>query len=320
MSDSKCKVYHVNNASLTFGENKNDFFEVVTDPPLKFPLTQFPGDTRIEEHALCAVCVCPMGEGLVRTVIHAAQRLEGEKGIAYGAGPSLIMDGCISLQMAMETLGYMQAPYAEEPEGTAGILLSNSCWEVWPEGANEWVLTHDRQLAKACYDRSPTSVLQYRQVPVKFVPTKAEQQPITKPIKVEDLLVEEPPMNPYTPDALKSIIDAQIARYEHQPFTKGVATLMVVTTSERFKSDVRTPLLNDARYHALFECLSVQRGNVLIEWIDPMMPVSQLRGGTAILALVDYSVGMIPDEAKHSIENALASARHYGFNARIERF
>jgi hypothetical protein len=172
------KTYFVNNCSLTFDEVKNDFFEIECDPPLtfytKYPTPGVPGSANVEKSSLCAVCVCPIGDGLVRTVIHKAERLQGESGISYGSGVALILDGCTSLTQAMETFGYRRV---EKPQDNPiDMSASNHCWEVWPEGASRWILTHDRELAEETYKRSPSSVIQYVQEPVDFTRNSLEKR------------------------------------------------------------------------------------------------------------------------------------------------
>jgi hypothetical protein len=118
----------------------------------------------------------------------------------------------------------------------------------------------------------------------------------------------------------KSLINAQISRYEEKPFTKGIATIMVITTNERFLEDVRAPLLSDKLFNEVAGSISVQRGNVLVEYIPRAMPMNMLRGSTAILALVGYEVGYIDIEQKKAIELSLSFAKDNGMTARIERF
>jgi hypothetical protein len=178
------KRYIVNNSVMagdgTSDLTKNDYFEIEVDPPLVFPAVSPPGSPGYAKGtvtgSLCAVCVCTLGDGLTRTVIHKAERLFGDKGISYGAGPCLIFDHIPTLIGAMEHLGYTEHildPAEENCENLKGV-----CWEVWHGDVGEWLLTHNKEFALRVWHRhGDGNVKEYREWPVSFEPSKAPHNP-----------------------------------------------------------------------------------------------------------------------------------------------
>lgn len=174
------KRYIVNNSVLTGDDTnsdltKNDYFEIEVDPPLVFPASSRPGERGTVLGSLCAVCVCTLGEGLTRTVIHKAERLFGEKGISYGAGPCLIFDHIPNLIGVMEHLGYEETVLDPEEyvENLKGV-----CWEVWHGDVGEWLLTHNKEFALRVWHRHGASnVKEYREWPVSFEASQAPHNP-----------------------------------------------------------------------------------------------------------------------------------------------
>jgi hypothetical protein len=161
------KKYIVNNAVLRDDENKNDYFEIEFDPPLKFPTSEFPGSSEIVEGSLAAVCICPMGEGLTRAVIHKAERLFGNSGVRYGAGPHLIFDHIPNLIGLMEHIGYEEMEPGQEEE--CHNPFTSRAWEIWPKGSSSWLLTHDENLARTVFEElGDGNVKEYAEVPLSF--------------------------------------------------------------------------------------------------------------------------------------------------------
>jgi hypothetical protein len=159
------KTYVVNRLVTSNADNINDFFEVEFDPPLWFPATSTPGAQLAIQWSHTAVCLCPMGDGPPRAVIHRAERLKGSKGICYGNHPALIFDHMYSFDHLMKHLGYEEF----EQEQEAHNPFTSRAWEIWPKGASSWILTHDEKLALEVFNElGDGNVKEYAEVPLSF--------------------------------------------------------------------------------------------------------------------------------------------------------
>lgn len=164
------KRYVINKSNMV---GRNDYFEIEVDPPLVFVNNDVGEGPKTVTGRLCAVCVCEMGNGLTRVVIHKAERLAGGEGLAYGGGPSRIMDGFTTMNLALEYMGYAMVDSLEVPD--TETKLGPKTFEVWPKGGNSWILTHDEVLAESVYDEcGPGNVIAYQRV--EYVRPKDEPE------------------------------------------------------------------------------------------------------------------------------------------------
>lgn len=101
-------------------------------------------------------------------------------------------------------------------------------------------------------------------------------------------------------------ISKQAAAYNSKPFTKGVATILVVTDWVSFRCIVAELRKDGGRLSE--NCDYVQQGNVITKWIALDCPRHLLFGQSAILVLRDRSF-LFPRETLNELENTLIRAR-----------
>lgn len=129
-------------------DSGTEYWQLRVSPPLKFSSLDYPGapDTTRESRDL-AVVKCFINDR-PRIVIHCAEPLKGEHGVAYGGFGNLTMDCIETLEQAMTIIGY-----EEDTTDYNGPSSKNRVWLVWPRGADQWVFTHSASFACAVRDR-----------------------------------------------------------------------------------------------------------------------------------------------------------------------
>jgi hypothetical protein len=147
-STEEIKRYAVIEHRAPQTDSGTEYWQLRVMPPLKFTTVDHPGaPVTVRESRDIVVIKCFIGEA-PRIVIHCAEPLKGEHGVAYGGFGHLTMDYTDSMEKAMALLGY-----EEDLANYNGPSSKNRVWLVWPRGSDAWVFTHSASFACAVRDR-----------------------------------------------------------------------------------------------------------------------------------------------------------------------